>query len=102
MFLRCTGRFKDGKEHCYWNIVENKRTAGGCVVQRQGLHLGEINDSQQEGWGKTIEVFEYVQTLPEQMAIFKIIQTARGTARTGANDNLTVIPSDKTERIMTP
>ena len=46
MFLRCTGRFKDGKEHRYWNIVENKRTAGGRVVQRQVLYLGEINDSQ--------------------------------------------------------
>ena len=70
MFLRCTGRFKDGKEHRYWNIVENKRTAGGRVVQRQVLYLGEINDSQQETWRKTIEVFEYGQTLPRQMAIF--------------------------------
>jgi len=70
MFLRCTGRFKDGKEHRYWNIVENKRCAGGRVVQRQVLYLGEINDSQQETWRKTIEVFEYGQTLPRQMVIF--------------------------------
>ena len=56
MFLRCTGRFKDGKPHRYWNIVENKRTTGGRIVQRQVLYLGEINDSQQEAWRKTIEV----------------------------------------------
>lgn len=70
MFLRCTGRFKDGKPHRYWNIVENKRTSGGRVVQRQVLYLGEINDSQQEAWRKTIEVFEYGQESPRQMAIF--------------------------------
>jgi hypothetical protein len=32
MFLRFNRRFKDGKEHRYWNIVENKRCAGGKVV----------------------------------------------------------------------
>ncbi|MGO8918812.1 MAG: hypothetical protein ACLQJR_23165, partial [Stellaceae bacterium] len=42
------GRQKDGKEHRYWSIVESKRCAGGKVVQRQVLYLGEINDSQQE------------------------------------------------------
>ena len=46
MFLRFNRRFKDGKEHRYWNIVENKRCAGGKVVQRQVLYLGEIKDSQ--------------------------------------------------------
>jgi hypothetical protein len=35
MFLRFNRRRKDGKEHRYWNIVENKRCAGGKVVQRQ-------------------------------------------------------------------
>ena len=58
MFLRCTNRKKDGKEHRYWNIVENRRVAGGRVVQRQVLYLGEINGSQREAWRKTIEVFE--------------------------------------------
>ncbi|MEF3127501.1 hypothetical protein [Rhizobium leguminosarum] len=42
MFLRENRRFKDGKQHCYWNIVENRRCAGGKVVQRQVLYLGEI------------------------------------------------------------
>ncbi len=58
MFLRCTSRKKDGKDHRYWNVVENRRIPGGRVVQRQVLYLGEINDSQQEAWRKTIEVFE--------------------------------------------
>ena len=50
MFLRFNRRLKDGKEHRYWNIVESKRCAGGRVVQRQVLYLGEINDSQREAW----------------------------------------------------
>src|ERR1700693_4860814 len=58
MFLRFNRRFKDGKEHRYWNIVESKRCAGGRVVQRQVLYLGEINDSQHEGWCRQIEAFD--------------------------------------------
>ena len=34
MYLRRNRRIKDGKEHCYWNIVESKRCSGGKVVQR--------------------------------------------------------------------
>ena len=31
MFLRATTRKKDGKEHRYWSIVENRRLSdGGC------------------------------------------------------------------------
>ena len=48
MYLRCNKRFKDGKQHRYWNIVENKRVVGRGIVQRQVLYLGEINDNQQE------------------------------------------------------
>lgn len=69
MFLRCTTRKKDGKEHRYWNVVENRRISGGRVVQRQVLYLGEINDSQREAWRKTIEVFEDGGTTA-QMALF--------------------------------
>ena len=47
MFVRCKRRFKDGKEHRYWSVVENVR--GGRVVQRQILYLGEINDSVRRG-----------------------------------------------------
>jgi hypothetical protein len=69
MFLRCTTRKKDGKDHRYWNVVENRRVCGGRVVQRQVLYLGEINDSQQEAWRRTIEVFEDGGTTA-QMALF--------------------------------
>jgi len=58
MFLRAKTRFKDGKEHRYWSIVKNRRTAGGRVVQRHVLYLGEINDSQKAAWCKTIVVFD--------------------------------------------
>jgi len=54
MFLRCTNRKKDGKEHRYWSVVENRRVVGGRVVQRQVLYLGEINGSQREAWRKTV------------------------------------------------
>ena len=70
MFLRCTKRRKDGKEHRYWNVVENRRVAGGRVVQRQVLYLGEINDSQRDAWRKTIEVFEDGMPRPRTMALF--------------------------------
>ena len=68
MFLRCTNRKKDGKEHRYWSVVENRRVAGGRVVQRQVLYLGEINDTQREAWRRTIEVFE--DGSPKTMALF--------------------------------
>ena len=76
MFLRCTTRKKNGKEHRYWNLVENRRVAGGQVVQRQVLYLGEINDSQCEVWRKSIEVFEDGRSVPRTVALFAEEQTA--------------------------
>jgi transposase len=70
MFLRSNRRFKDGKEHRYWNIVENKRCAGGKVVQRQVLYLGEINDSQFEAWYRLIEAFDEGSRRHRQLALF--------------------------------
>src|SRR5215469_12118445 len=70
MFLRFNRRFKDGKEHRYWNIVENKRCAGGKVVQRQVLYLGEINDSQHEAWCQSIEAFDEGSRRHRQLALF--------------------------------
>ena len=35
MFLRHKLRRKDGKQHRYWSIVENRRVSGGRTVQRQ-------------------------------------------------------------------
>ena len=70
MFLRSKKRFKDGKEHRYWSIVENHRTLDNQIVQRQVLYLGEINDDQQASWIKTIEVIQGDQVSMRQMALF--------------------------------
>jgi len=70
MYLRCNRRLKDGKQHRYWNIVESKRCAGGKVVQRQVLYLGEINDSQQQAWCRVIEGFDEETQQRTQLALF--------------------------------
>jgi hypothetical protein len=70
MFLRSTTRIKNGKEHEYFSIVENKRVAGGRVVQRHVLYLGEVNSRQEEAWRKTIEIFEEGQARPRTVALF--------------------------------
>jgi hypothetical protein len=58
MFLRANRRRKNGKSHRYFSVVENRRTGSGTSTQRQVLYLGEINDSQQEAWRQTLEVFD--------------------------------------------
>src|SRR5882724_11118804 len=70
MFLRCTQRKKDGKEHRYWSIVENRRCAGGKIVQRPVLYLGEVNDSQREGWCRVIEAFDEDRGQQRALALF--------------------------------
>lgn len=70
MFLRNTRRFKDGKEHRYWSIVENRRCAGGKIVQRPVLYLGEINDSQRQSWCRVLEGFDDDRGQHQQMALF--------------------------------
>lgn len=70
MYLKCNRRFKDGKEHCYWNIVESKRCGGGKVVQRQVLYLGEINDSQREAWCRVTQAFDEQTQQRTQLALF--------------------------------
>ena len=70
MFLRCKTRRKDGKEHRYWSVVENRRVSGGRVVQKHVLYLGEINSSQQLAWRKTIEVLDEERERPRSLALF--------------------------------
>jgi len=70
MFLRSTTRKKDGKEHRYWSVVENRRIAGGRVLQRHVLYLGEINSSQELAWRKSIEVLEDGESAPRTYALF--------------------------------
>ena len=56
MFLRPNRRTKDGKSLSYWSLVETVRTPEG-PRQRTLCYLGELNDSTQARWLKTIEVF---------------------------------------------
>ena len=70
MFLRATTRKKDGKEHHYWSIVENRRLTDGRVLQRHVLYLGEINASQELAWRKSIDVFEDGAKAPQTVALF--------------------------------
>jgi transposase len=75
MFLRAHHRRKNGKEHRYFSIVENRRIAGRGpdgrrVAQRTVLYLGEVNDSQQAAWRKTLDVFDGTGEQPRQLALF--------------------------------
>jgi transposase len=70
MFLRHTKRKKDGKEPRYWSIVENRRIGGGRVVQRPLLYLGEINDSQELAWRKSIAILEEGTLQPRTLSLF--------------------------------
>jgi len=70
MFLRSKKRFKDGKEHRYWSVVENRRRESGKVSQRQILYLGEINDSQKTAWCRAIEVFDDCRDEYRPVALF--------------------------------
>lgn len=57
LFLRGHERRKDGKTNTYWSLVENRRCAGGRVVQRHVLYLGRLTPSQELSWQKTAEQF---------------------------------------------
>lgn len=70
MFLRCKKRRKDGKEHLYWSVVENRRVAGDRVMQRHVLYLGELNGQQESSWRKTVELFGQEDGAPQQVALF--------------------------------
>jgi transposase len=70
MFLRSNTRIKDGKQHRYYTVVESRRLQSGKVAQRQVLYLGEINDSQQVAWRKTLEVFDEDQHRFTPLSLF--------------------------------
>ena len=70
MFLRANKRVKDGKEHRYWSVEEIRRLRSGRVVQRRVLYLGEINNSQQAAWRKTLEVFDEAEQRATTLSLF--------------------------------
>ena len=69
MFLRHNRRFKDGKEHRYWSVVENRRVSAGKSVQKTLLYLGEINDSERASWTRAIEAIDESDQ-PRQINLF--------------------------------
>lgn len=78
MFLKCSTRRKNGKEHRSWSIVESRRYGNGKVAQRHVLYLGEINDNQRLAWEKTISVFDQRQGDQRQIALFPADRTPPG------------------------
>jgi hypothetical protein len=70
MYLRSNRRRKDGKEHRYYTVVESRRLRTGKVAQRAVRYLGEINDSQQAAWRKTLEVFDEEQQRCTPLSLF--------------------------------
>jgi len=70
MFLLSTNRNKDGKDHRYFSIVENRRLPGDKTVQRTVLYLGEINDQQQAAWRKRLDVFDEDEQRYTTMSLF--------------------------------
>ena len=70
MFLRSIHRKKDGKDHRYFSIVENRRIAPDKTVQRTVLYLGEINDQQQAAWRKTLSVFDEQEQEYANLSLF--------------------------------
>jgi transposase len=51
-------------------VVENRRLPEGRSVQRQLLYLGEINDSQQLAWRKSLEVFDEDRQELRRLSLF--------------------------------
>jgi transposase len=70
MFLRYTNRKKDGKDHRYFSVVENRRVSSGKTVQRTVVYLGEINDTQQTAWLKTLDVFDEQEQRSRALSLF--------------------------------
>ena len=68
MFLRANHRGKDGKDHKYWSLVETVRTPDG-PRQKTLCYLGELNDSAQARWLRTVEVFNE-QGEAQQLKLF--------------------------------
>ena len=62
-------------------MVENRRLAGNKVVQRHVLYPGELNDSQQRAWERTIAVFDEQTGEERQMALFPADRALRRRAK---------------------
>lgn len=69
MFLKRRTRTKDGKTHTYYSVCESLRVSRDRVIQRQVLHLGELNTTQLASWQHSIEVL-HEDGQPRQLRLF--------------------------------
>jgi hypothetical protein len=70
MFLRSNTRIKDGRQDRCYTVVESRRLQSGKVTQRQVLYPGEINDSQQAAWRRTLKVFDEAEQRYTPLSLF--------------------------------
>jgi hypothetical protein len=68
--LRYNTRKKAAKVHRYWRIVENRRLRAAHTTQRTALYLGEINDTQQAAWRKSLDALNETTQLTELICLF--------------------------------
>ena len=67
-------------------MAERRRYAGGKIAQRYVLYLGEINDSQQLAWERTLSVIDERESEARQRELFPPDRTPP----TGGVDSLQV------------
>lgn len=68
VFLRRYTRTKEGKQHCYYALVESVRTEAG-PRQQIVAYLGELNHEQERCWQRTV-VFYNRQGEAQQLRLF--------------------------------
>ncbi len=56
MYLKKHKRKKNGKVNTYYSIAEKRKVSGGRFLEKMVLYLGEISDSQQKSWQRSIEI----------------------------------------------
>jgi transposase len=69
MFLKRRTRNKDGKTHVYYSVCESVRISRNRTIQRQILHLGELNTTQVDSWQQTLRVL-HEDGQSEQLRLF--------------------------------
>src|SRR5947208_319659 len=87
MFLKRRVRQKDGKEHVHSALCESLRVQTGRGVQRQVLHLGELNPTQTASGQRTLEIIHEADgaRLPR-----RLFTDRDGAMPTGADDGVEV------------
>jgi hypothetical protein len=78
---------KDGKQHRYFSVVENRRVRKNKTAQRTVLYLGEINDGREATWRKTLQVFDESQQQHTTLSLFPRIEKFRRSRATVSKSN---------------